>query len=96
MPSENRETLSPGDLCVIVAHEPMDPWSRSYVGRTVVLIDICWHVFSHLAPYWRCSGLPPTTMVSYLVLRRIPPDQMLDARSHMEPIDEINDEEVKV
>ena len=80
------EQLNPGDLCVIVAHEPMNPWSRSYVGRTVVLIDICWHVFSHLAPYWRCSGLPPTTMVSHLVLRKIPPDQMLDARMHDEPV----------
>lgn len=94
--TEKSQTLSPGDLCVIIAHEPIDAVHRQYIGRTVVLIELASWLFSGNSPYWRCAGLPQDLMVSYQVLRKIPPERMLDARMHDEPVKDIHEEEVKV
>ena len=85
--------LQPGDLCRIVRPSytpvPRDDVLR-YVGRTVILIEHH-HLANQVggwAPYWRCSGLPPECAVSHIVLKKIPPDQMLDARMHAEPVED--------
>jgi hypothetical protein len=91
--NENRETLQPGDLCVIIRPNPAQPVEvgdhvLKYLGRTVVLIEH--HRLANelcaMTPYWRCSGLPPECAVSHVVLRKIPPDRMLDARMHDTPV----------
>jgi hypothetical protein len=95
-----RGTLSPGDLCVIVAHPHMDADARAFVGRTVVLIEEApsrWVPdFLLGAPFWRTTGMPPNTLISHIILRKIPPDRMLDARSHMEPVEEKTPEKLHV
>jgi len=105
--SENHEksqTLAPGDLCVIVAHPQMGPAARVLVGRTVVLIELGTGFIAGLfplemlpgAPFWRVSGMPHASVISHIVLRKIPPDQMLDARSHMEPVEDKTPEKLHV
>ena len=91
-----RETLAPGDLCVIIEHPCPWPPARKFIGHTVVLIEIWPLDISDLSPYWRCSGLPTGVIVSHQVLRKIPPDRMLDARMHSDPVKEIHNEEAKV
>lgn len=86
---DNRGTLSPGDLCVIIADRQVPPWARIFVGLTVVLISVYEDVERadvRFAPFWRVTGLPQGAIVSHEILRKIPPDRMLDARSHMEPV----------
>jgi len=97
VPNEPRETLQPGDLCVIIDHPCPWPQARKYIGLTVVLIET-WSPMepSELTPYWRCSGLPMGVIVSHQVLRKIPPDRMLDARMHDEPVADKNDQELPV
>ena len=73
--------LHPGDLCVII-DGLMRQRDRYLIGRTVVLLHIV-DVDAPLAPYWRCSGIPPHVIVSHQILRRIPPEKMLDARTHI-------------
>jgi len=95
MTDQNRETLQPGDLCVILDGPLIPPIARPAVGKTVVLIeisDIGWLEYSQWKPYWRCSGLPPNWQVSHVLLRKIPPDRMIDARMHDTPIREPGDE----
>jgi hypothetical protein len=79
--------LSPGDLCVITDNGRVHPSHRCYVGRTVVLIEVVPYL-DLFSPYWRCSGIAPTVAVSHQILRRIDPDKMIDARSHLEPTEE--------
>lgn len=80
--------LAPGDLCVIV-HPGYVPDSTDmvtlFIGRTVVLVAVDEFIsqIGPLAPYWRVSGLPlAKAFVSHAVLRKIPPESMLDARTH--------------
>ncbi len=94
MPLENLEILQPGDLCVITTHPHLKPAQNRYVGCTVVLIGIETKFDDYpLAPYWRCSGLS-LLAASHQVLKRIPPERLIDARGHLEPVNEINDEGV--
>lgn len=90
------EQLIPGDLCVIIDHPDKAPYAEGLIGRTVVLIEVIGIYIGQHSPYWRCSGVPAGVIVSHQVLRKIPPDRMLDARMHDEPVNEIHDEEVKV
>jgi hypothetical protein len=79
--------LHPGDLCVITDNGHVHPDHRCYVGRTVVLIAIA-PIRDYFAPFWRCSGIAPTVVVSHAILKRIPPEKMIDARSHLKPVTE--------
>lgn len=86
------DPLAPGDLCVIIAPSewlPVD--ARRFIGCTVVLFRECSLGTSRcgeLAPFWHVSGLPPGYVVSHKALRKIPPDEMIDARSHLEPVED--------
>jgi hypothetical protein len=80
--------LSPGDLCVIIDGSHIEEEHRHFIGRTVVLIEIVPYEEWHYAPFWRCSGIAPSVAVSHTILKRIDPDRMLDARTHLEPTEE--------
>lgn len=93
------EQLNPGDLCVILSASGILVWAKPYVGRTVVLIEIAPDPFSlatSLDPFWRCSGMPTGTRVSHRILRKIPPERMLDARMHSEPVADKTPEKLHV
>ena len=78
------EPLQPGDLCVILDGPAIPSIARPAVGKTVVLIEIEDQRYNpQWKPYWRCSGLPPDWRVSHVLLRKIPPDRMIDARMHI-------------
>jgi hypothetical protein len=87
------EHLQPGDLCEIIEGGYIMPPFRYVIGRTVVLITVD-PLDGNWAPYWRCSGVPSNWAVSHKLLRKIPPEQMIEARTHM--TDETNDEELTV
>ena len=99
-----RETLQSGDLCVIIRPHPSIPRAEGeqidrFVGLTVILIEhhhLANSLLSAFSPYWRCSGLPPAAAVSHVVLKKIPPDRMLDARTHMTDTPVTDDEELTV
>lgn len=86
------EPLHPGDLCVVKGAAGVDiPHPFAYViGRTVICLGIAelpplpW--VPAYAPFWRCSGLPEHWAISHILLRKIPPEEMLDARMHDEPV----------
>jgi len=82
----------------------MEPAARVLVGRTVVLIELVTGLIFGIfplemlpgAPFWRVSGLNRGVAISHTVLRKIPPDRMLDARSHLDPIEEKTPEKLHV
>ena len=88
--------LAPGDLCVIIGEGFCD-CHRYLIGRTVVLLREStagrWKGWP-TAPFWACGGVEWGLLISHMNLRKIPPDEMIDARTHMEPL-EIEPQEVE-
>jgi hypothetical protein len=87
-------TLVAGDLCITVPTPydcPIDE-KLGWHGRTVVLLRPYVGSMSArqktLAPFWCCSGLPPTVRaVPELALRKIPPAPMAEDEKHEEEIE---------
>lgn len=87
--------LAPGDMCVVVKDLIINPVHRATIGgKTVILLEEVvpgtslqgWLQMSPFwAPYWRCSGLPPRTVVSHKILQKIPPAP-LETEEHKETL----------
>lgn len=77
--------LAPGDMCIVVKGLIVDPLYRAQVGgKTVILLEEISQMPSYRylnpfwSPYWRCSGLPPSMVVSHKILQKIPPAPLMD------------------